>query len=71
MSGERAEREEMDDEKGKEIKFLESQALLELTKERNGRKESENFIMKHVDEKIFALTLDLAKEKKSREEVEI
>lgn len=43
---------------------------MELTKEKNNRKESENFIVKHIDEKIFSLTLDLAKEKKSREESE-
>ncbi len=41
-----------------------------MKKEQDARKESDHNIQEIVDEKIFALTLSLAKEKKAREDDE-
>jgi len=61
----------MDERKSKEIKAVEQSCQLDLTVEKRGRKDLENKIMKQVDETCFALRLDLAREKKLREEVNL
>jgi hypothetical protein len=43
---------------------------VELTKCKNERKEREIELTRQIDERSFLLTLELAKEKKSREETE-
>ncbi len=58
----------MDERKGKEIKLAENNINIELNVEKQNRTESESKINKMVDERLFALKLDLAKEKKTREE---
>ena len=58
----------MDERKGKEIKLAENNINIELNVEKQNRTESEAKITKMIDERLFGLKLDLAKEKKVREE---
>jgi hypothetical protein len=73
----------LDEKKGKEIKLCENNINIELNLESNlnlnllislfieqNRRESEGKITKMIDERLFSLKLDLAKEKKVREESE-
>ena len=60
----------LDERKNKELKLVENNLVLDLSVEKQARKETEQKISKMIDEKIFSLRLDLAKEKKVREETE-
>lgn len=63
-------RELLDERKSKEARLSENNINLELNQEKQARKEGERKVNKLIDEKSFALKLDLAKEKKLREEAE-
>lgn len=54
--------------KQNEIKQSESKLHFELQADKQNRKEVEAHSKKVIDEKLFALKMDLAKEKKAREE---
>jgi len=60
----------MNDRKSKELKLTENNISIELNVEKQSRRETEIKITKMVDERLFNLKLDLAKEKKIREEAE-
>lgn len=60
----------MDERKSKEMKLSENNINIELNVEKQNRRESEAKITKMVDERLYSLKLDLAKEKKMREEAE-
>lgn len=60
----------MDEKKTKELKLLENTVTLFLNVETQSRKESEAKILKAIEEKCAALRVDVAKEKKLREEGE-
>ena len=70
MEQEQVEREEEDEQGGKELKTFENEVRFRVTKQRNGRKEREGELVKQIDELAFSLTLELAKGKKQREEME-
>jgi hypothetical protein len=59
-----------EEQTGKLMKAFESEARFKVTKGRNGRKDRESEVMKRIDEVGFQMTLELAKGKKAREEVE-
>ena len=59
-----------DEKKSNEIKQSDTKLQFELQADRQNRKEVEAFSKKVVDEKLYALKLDLAKEKKQREETQ-
>ncbi len=63
-------RELLDERKQKEIKLSENNIQIELQVERQNRRETEAKITKMIDERLYGLKLDLAKEKKMREESE-
>lgn len=63
-------RELLDERKQKEIKLSENNIQIELQVERQNRRETEAKITKMIDERLYGLKLDLAKEKKMREEAE-
>ena len=63
-------RELLDERKLKEIKLSENNINIEMNVERQNRREGENKVAKLIDEKVFGLKMDLAKEKKMREEAE-
>jgi hypothetical protein len=63
-------RELLDERKSKELKLSENNIQIELNVERQNRRESEAKITKMIDERLYSLKLDLAKEKKMREEGE-
>lgn len=52
------------------MKLSENNINIELNVEKQNRRESEAKINKMVDERLYSLKLDLAKEKKMREEAE-
>ena len=54
----------------KELKLLENNLKIDISTAKLQRRESEQQIAKAADEKMFALKLELAKEKKVREEEE-
>jgi hypothetical protein len=60
----------MDEKKTKEVKLTENNMLIELNIEKQNRRESEAKISKIIDERLYAIRLDLAKEKKIREEAQ-
>lgn len=60
----------LDEKKAKETKICENNIQIELNVEKQNRRESEAKITKMVDERLFSLKLDLAKEKKGCEETE-
>jgi len=55
-------REILEERKNKEIKLVENNIALELNVERQTRREMETRIAKKLDEKVYALRLDVAKE---------
>jgi len=69
LATERIAREILDERKSKELKLVENNVSLDLNVEKQNRKDNENKIQKQIDEKCFSLRLELAKEKKTREEV--
>ena len=48
--------------------MTENNLMIELNIEKQNRRESEAKISKMIDERLYAIRLDLAKEKKIREE---
>lgn len=60
----------LDERKSKELKLCDNNIQIELNMERQNRRESEAKITKMIDERLYGLKLDLAKEKKIREEAE-
>ena len=58
----------VDEKKTKEIKLCENNLQIELNIEKQHRRETEAKISKIVDERLYTIRLDLAKEKKIREE---
>ena len=54
----------------KELKLLENNLKIDISTAKLHRRESEQQIAKAADEKMFALKLELANEKKVREEEE-
>ncbi len=60
----------MDEKKTKEIKLTENNLQIELNIEKQHRRETEATISKIVDERLYTIRLDLAKEKKIREETQ-
>lgn len=69
MSSERLARELLDEKKTKELKLVENNLLIDLNILKQSRKEHEGKVVKSLDEKLYGLRLELAKEKKFREEV--
>ena len=69
VSSERMARELLDERKSKELKLSENNLNIELNLLKQSRKEYEIRVSKLLDERLFGLKLDLAKEKKVREEV--
>merc|ERR1712000_646978 len=69
LATERIAREILDERKSKELKLVENNVALDMNVEKQNRKDNENKLVKQIDEKLFALRIDLAKEKKIREEV--
>jgi len=63
-------REMLDERKAKELKLTENNITIELNVEKQNRRETEAKITKMIDERLYSLKLDLAKEKKIREEAE-
>lgn len=59
----------MDERKTKEIKLVENNIALELNVEKQNRKEMEAKITKKVDDKIYALRVEVAKEQKQADEL--
>ena len=58
----------MHDMKSNEVKQSDTKLSFELNGDRASRKENEVKVNKIVDEKLYNLRLELAKEKKAREE---
>ena len=58
----------MHDMKSNELKQAETKLQFELSAENQNCKETEQRINKAIDEKLYNLRLELAKEKKAREE---
>ena len=58
----------LDEKKDKELKLTENNLQIEVNVEKQHRRESEAKISKIIDERLYTLRLDLAKEKKIREE---
>lgn len=52
------------------MKLSDNNIQIEINVERQNRRESETKIVKMIDERLYGLKLDLAKEKKVREEAE-
>merc|ERR1711881_778648 len=69
LATERIAREILDERKAKELKLVENNVQLDLNVEKQNRKDNETKIQKHIDEKVFALRLDLAKEKKQEKSI--
>lgn len=68
LHGETGARDIMDDLKTKELKLAENNILIDLNIEKQHRRESEAKLSKLLDERLYTLRLDLAKEKKVRED---
>ena len=52
------------------MKLSDNNIQIEINVERQNRRESETKIVKMIDERLYGLKLDLAKEKKVREEAD-
>ena len=64
-------RELIDEKKTKEIKLIENNLQIDLNVEKQHRREAEAKLTKLLDERLlYTLRLDLAKEKKVREEAQ-
>ncbi len=64
-------RELIDEKKAKEIKLIENNLQIDLNVEKQHRREAEAKLTKLLDERLlYTLRLDLAKEKKVREEAQ-
>lgn len=63
-------RESIDERKSKELKLCENNISIELNIEKQNRRETEAKIQKMLDERLYSLKLDLAKEKKMTDEAE-
>ena len=59
----------MDERKTKEVKLIEKNVNLELNTEKQNRKETEQRIVKKLEEKINALRTDVTKEQKKEDEL--
>lgn len=70
VQSEQLARDLLDEKKTKEIKLVENNMNIELNIEKQNRRESEAKISKIIDERLYAIRLDLAKEKKIREEAQ-
>ena len=57
--------------KSNEVKQSDTKLTFELNGDKASRKENEIKVNKAIDEKLYNLRLELAKEKKAREEIEI
>lgn len=68
IAAEQLARESVDERKEKEIKLLENKTLIEINKEKQFRKENDNYLVKQIEEKVYNMRVDLSKEKKGREE---
>ena len=60
----------MHDMKTNEVKQSDTKLTFELNGDKVSRKENELKVNKVIDEKLYTLRLELAKEKKAREEIE-
>ena len=60
----------LDERKTKEHKLTENNLAIEMNTEKQQRRDAETKINKMTEERLFSLKLDLAKEKKLREEAE-
>ena len=69
-SSEQLVRESIDERKSKELKLCENNISIELNIEKQNRRETEAKIQKMLDERLYSLKLDLAKEKKMTDEAE-
>jgi hypothetical protein len=58
----------IDEKKSKEMKLIDNNIQIEINIEKQHRRESEAKLSKLLDERLYTLRLDLAKEKKLREE---
>ena len=63
-------RESIDERKAKELKLCENNISIELNIERQNRRETDAKIQKMLDERLYSLKLDLAKEKKMTDDAE-
>jgi len=59
----------LDERKTKEVKLIEKNVNLELNTEKQNRKETEQRIVKKLEEKINALRTDVTKEQKKEDEL--
>ena len=59
----------LDDRKSKEIKLIENNLSLELNEEKYIRKDMEQRVTKKLDEKMFSLRMEVAKEQKNTDEL--
>lgn len=66
LSQERTQRETLDERKSKELKLVENNLNIDLNLLKQGRKDYEAKVNKLLDEKLFNLRLELAKEKKNQ-----
>ncbi len=58
----------IDEKKSKEMKLIDNNIQIELNIEKQNRREGEAKLSKLLDERLYTIRLDLAKEKKLREE---
>ena len=70
ISSEQLVRESIDERKAKELKLCENNISIELNVEKQNRRETDAKIQKMLDERLYSLKLDLAKEKKMTDEAE-
>ena len=69
LVNERASQELLDDRKTKELKLVENGLLIDLNLLKQSRKEQDSKFSKLMEEKLYTIKYDLAKERKIREEV--
>ena len=68
LASDRASRELLDERKVKELKLVENSLLIDLNLLKQSRKEQEIKIVNLLDEKLYSIKYELAKERKIREE---
>ena len=68
ISSEQLVRESIDERKAKELKLCENNISIELNVEKQNRRETDAKIQKMLDERLYSLKLDLAKDTKMTDE---
>jgi hypothetical protein len=70
VQSEQLARDLLDEKKTKEFKLAENNIMIDLNIEKQLRRESEAKMSKLLDERLYTIRLDLAKEKKIREDTQ-